>query len=245
MTLTLNDDVLARLDAVDPDRMRAARLADPDVRGHLFALYAFHAELAKVPEVVSEPMLGQIRYQWWRDCIGEIYGGGPVRAHEVSTPLSGMVRQSGISRFLLDRIIDGRERDLDPRPFADIAAATDYADATSGALAQAAITLCGGESGLMAGRAWGLTGLARSYRYYADGMLKELSFDDLLTAASEAYDAARAETLPMPAAAYVALVPGFIKRMRRGDYHPREHVPSYPPFLKQMRMVRAVAVGRV
>ena len=93
MTLTLNEDVIARLDTVDPDRMRAARLADADVRGHLIALYAFHAELAKIPELVSEPMLGQIRYQWWRDCIGEIYAGGSVRAHEVSTPVAEMVQQ--------------------------------------------------------------------------------------------------------------------------------------------------------
>lgn len=247
MPIDINSSVIDRLDGADPDRMRAARLADPDIRDRLFALYAFHAELAKIPELVSEPMIGQIRYQWWRDCLDEIYGEGPVRTHEVSTPLAEMVVQSGISRFLLDRIIDGRERDLDPTPFASIQAATDYADATSGALAQAAVMLCGGEGGLNAGRAWGLTGLARSYRYYADGMLSKVAFGDLLTATSEAYSEAHDECLKkaLPALAYASLVPGFIKRMSLSDYDATTDVPNYAPFTKQLRMLRTVARGRL
>ena len=247
MTIDINSSVIDRLDSVDPDRMRAARLADPDVRDCLFALYAFHAELAKIPELVSEPMMGQIRYQWWRDCLDEIYGAGPVRSHEVSTPLAEMVAQSGISRFMLDRIIDGRERDLDPTPFASIQAATDYADATSGALAQAAVMLCGGEGGLNAGRAWGLIGLARSYRYYADGMLSKVVFADVLAASSEAYFEARADALDttLPAVAYTALVPGFIKRMSGSDYDPKTDVPSYAPFAKQLKLFVTTLKGRL
>jgi hypothetical protein len=245
--ININNSVITRLDAIDPDRMRAARLADPDVRDRLFALYAFHAELAKIPELVSEPMMGQIRYQWWRDCLNEIYGAGSVRAHEVSTPLAEMVAQCGISRFLLDRIIDGRERDLDPTPFSSIIAATDYADATSGALAQAAVMICGGEGGLIAGRAWGLTGLARSYRYYVDGMLSEVAFGDLISASDAAYSEARAEApkTTLPAVAYVSLVPGFIKRMSRGNYNAATDVPDYAPFTKQLRLLGTVARGRL
>lgn len=245
--IDINSSVIDRLDGVDPDRMRAARLAEPDIRDRLFALYAFHAELAKIPELVSEPMLGQIRYQWWRDCLNEIYSDGPVRAHEVSTPLSEMVTQSGMSRFLLDRIIDGRERDLDPTPFKALKAATEYADATSGALAQAAAMICGSEGGLIAGRAWGLTGLARSYRYYTDGMLSEVAFDDLMAATKAAYAEARqdAPKTAMPALAYVSLVPGFLKRMGRAEYEGARDVPAYAPFLKQLKMLGAVARGRV
>jgi phytoene synthase len=245
--IDISSSVIDRLDEVDPDRMRAARLADPDTRDQLFALYAFHAELAKVPEIVSEPMLGQIRYQWWRDSLDEIYGPGLARSHEVSTPLAEMVSRSGISRFMLDRIIDGRERDLDPTPFNSVKAATDYADATSGALAQAAVFLCGGDGGLIAGRAWGLTGLARSYRYYTDGMLSQLAFSDLLSASGAAFDQARAEQSKntLPALAYVSLVPGFIKRMGRTDYDSKADVPDYPPFAKQWRLFRTVVRGRL
>ncbi|WP_298917531.1 squalene/phytoene synthase family protein [uncultured Algimonas sp.] len=247
MAIPIDSSVMDRVGAADPDRVRAARLADPDVRDRLFALYAFHAELAKVPELVTEPMMGRIRYQWWRDCLGEIYGSGPVRAHEVSTPLAEMVVQTGLSRFYLDRLIDGRERDLDPRPFETMDAATAYADATSGALAAAAATICGGEGGVAAGRAWGLCGLARSYRYYKDGMLKELPFDTILAASEEAYREARTVKpgAALPALAYVSLVPGFLKRMRGQGFDPAGQVPDYAPFLKQVRMLKAVGSGRL
>lgn len=247
MPIDIDSSVIARLDEVDPDRMRAARLADPDQRDQLFVLYAFHAELSKIPELVSEPMMGRIRYQWWRDCLDEIYTGKAVRKHEVALPLAKMIEQTGLSRFRLDQIIDGRERDLDPRPFAKIEAAIDYADATSGSLARAAVAICGEEGGAEAGRAWGLTGLARSYRYYADAMLKELDFSDILSAADSAYREAMINkpAEAMPALAYTALVPGFLKRMKKSDYDPTQQVPSYAPFAKQLKMLRVVVSGRL
>lgn len=247
MVIAIDSTVIDRLGNVDPDRVRAARLADPDIRDQLFALYAFHMELAKVPELVSEPMMGKIRYQWWRDCLDEIYSGRRVRSHEITTPLAEMVEESGISRFLLDRIIDGRERDLDPRPFKFLEDAVNYADVTSGALAVAAVTICGGEGGDAAGRAWGLTGLARSYRYYADAVLQDINFADIVEATDAAYSQARESKLgdALPALAYVATVPGFLKRMGKPDYDPSQHVPSYAPFLKQLRMLRSVASGRL
>lgn len=238
---------MTRLFNVDPDRVRAAKLAEPEIRAQLLVLYAFHMELAKVPDHVSEPLIGQIRYQWWRDCLDEIYGDRPVRNHEISLPLRDMVGQTRISRFMLERIIDGRERDLDPRPFTSIREATDYADATSGALMRAAMSVLGSDRGHYAGRAWGLTGLARSYRYYAETMLQHLRFDQILTAAEDAYHEARGISRgdTMPAIGYVALIPGFLKRMRQKDYNPLVDIPDYAPFRKQLRLLGAVATGRL
>ena len=247
MTIDLHSSVIARVDAMDPDRMRAARLAEPDIRDRLFALYAFHAELAKIPQLVREPMMGRIRYQWWRDCVEEIYGDGAVRQHEVSTPLAEMVAQTGLSRFHLDRIIDGRERDLDPRPFAELADAVDYADATSGALMGAALSVVGAVPAPTAGRAWGLTGLARGYRYYADTMLKALPFAEIMAAAGEAYAQARGRYTAeaVPALAYAGLVPGYLKRMGKAGYDPTEHAPEYGAFAKQVRMLRVAGSGQL
>src|SRR3546814_19441352 len=56
-------------------------------REHLFALYAFNHEVAKTAEVVSEPMIGRIRLQWWRECLDGIYDGA-ARQHEVVQPLA-------------------------------------------------------------------------------------------------------------------------------------------------------------
>ncbi len=53
----------------DPDRFFCTLFAPPAKREALFALYAFNHELARVAESVSEPMLGEIRLQWWREAL--------------------------------------------------------------------------------------------------------------------------------------------------------------------------------
>ena len=77
------DDVRRR----DHDRFLTALLAPANRRAALFALYAFNAEIARVREAVSEPMLGQIRLQWWRETI-EALARGEVRGHEAAAALA-------------------------------------------------------------------------------------------------------------------------------------------------------------
>ena len=76
--------------AHDRDRYLTATLAPADRREALFALYAFNLEIARTREVISEPMVGQIRLQWWREAIGGVYEDDP-RAHEVVRPLAAAV----------------------------------------------------------------------------------------------------------------------------------------------------------
>jgi len=67
----------------DEDRWLAARYAGADDRRKLLALYAFHVELTRIPAAVSEPPLGEIRLQWWREAFDEIRAGKTPRAHPV------------------------------------------------------------------------------------------------------------------------------------------------------------------
>jgi len=244
---------LQTLKSVDPDRYRSALMAEKQGREDLLTLYAFHYELAKVPDVTTEPMLGEIRYQWWRDAVAEIYGEGEVRRHEVSTPLAAMIARREVTRFHIDQLIDGRARDLDPQPFKDMDEARAYCRQTSGVLMQLAVKAIGGASheGLTkAGEAWGLTGLARAYGYYHDRMLSEVSFEDLVSAARETYHEARlllrtSDANILPATAYVALVPGFLKRMTRSGFDPLADKVDYGPLLKQSRLMITGLRGRI
>src|SRR4051812_807159 len=93
----------------DRDRFLTALFAPAARREDLLALYAFNFEVAKTREVVTEPMLGQIRLQWWREAVDEIYRGGRVRTHEVVQPLAEAARRGALSRAHLDRMIDARE----------------------------------------------------------------------------------------------------------------------------------------
>src|SRR5690348_13728410 len=92
----------------DRDRYLAALFVPADRRAAVIALYAFNHEIAKTREVVSEPLLGRIRLQWWREAIEEAYGGGGVRAHEVMTPLAAAIREHRLTREHLDAMIDAR-----------------------------------------------------------------------------------------------------------------------------------------
>jgi 15-cis-phytoene synthase len=55
--------------AWDRPRYIATLFAPPDARPALVALYAFAAEVSRVPGQVSEPGLGEIRLQWWREAV--------------------------------------------------------------------------------------------------------------------------------------------------------------------------------
>jgi NADH dehydrogenase [ubiquinone] 1 alpha subcomplex assembly factor 6 len=157
----------------DRDRYQTALFASSDRREALFALYAFNYEVARVRESVTQPMLGQIRLQWWREVIAAAYAGAPARQHEIVTPLVAAIGEFGLSRAFFDRIIDTRERDLDDMPPADLAALVDYAEGASSALIYLALEALGGaepasvEAARAVGIAYALTGLLRAMPFHA------------------------------------------------------------------------------
>ncbi|MGE0257125.1 MAG: phytoene/squalene synthase family protein [Alphaproteobacteria bacterium] len=157
----------------DRDRYQTALFAPADRREALFALYAFNFEIARIREAVTQPMLGQIRLQWWREVIEAAFSGGPARRHEVALPLVTTIRNFGLSRASFDRIIDTRERDLDDTPPADLAALIEYAEGTSSALLVLALEALGtlepatGEAARDIGIAYALAGLLRAMPFHA------------------------------------------------------------------------------
>ncbi|MHA1537672.1 MAG: phytoene/squalene synthase family protein [Alphaproteobacteria bacterium] len=158
--------------AHDRDRYLTAILAPADRREALFALYAFNIEIARTRERASEPMIGQIRLQWWREAIEGIYQGKP-RAHEVVRPLAAAIGDFDLSREPFDRLIDAREFDLGDAPPESLDALAGYAEATSSSVMQLALEILGakGEAARSAahhaGIAWALSGLLRAVVFHA------------------------------------------------------------------------------
>lgn len=245
------DAILPRIEAADPDRLRAARLGNPKQQEALAWIYGFHLELAKVPEIVSETIIGEIRYQWWRDAVNEIYTDAPVRAHEITLPLAKVLRTHDIPRFWVDRLIDGRSRDLDPEPFTGIEAARKYCRQTSGILMQIAakcLTDTEDELILRAGEIWGLLGLARAYPYYHSSMLSNIDYQSLLEAITEMYRDLRRSKMPteiLPACAYAGLTPAYLKKMRATGFDPKTQAVVISPFSKQIRQFKVALFGRL
>jgi phytoene synthase len=157
----------------DRDRYQTALFAPADRRQALFALYAFNYEVARVRESVTQPMLGQIRLQWWREAIEAAYSGAPPRRHVVVEPLTGVIRALAPSRAHFARLIDTRERDLADEPPATLAELTDYAEGTSGTLLYLVLEVLG-ESEPVActaaravGIGYALAGLLRALPFHA------------------------------------------------------------------------------
>src|SRR3981189_3867719 len=90
----------------DRDRYQTALFAPARRREALLALYAFNYEIARVRETVTQPMLGQIRLQWWRENIAAAFEGGPFRHHPVVEPLAAVIRDLRLTRDHFDRLID-------------------------------------------------------------------------------------------------------------------------------------------
>jgi phytoene/squalene synthetase len=166
---------------VDPHRWDAARLAPRRARFGLAVLYAFNYEIARIREVVREPMLGAIRLHWWRETLAEIFEADtrPAqlrRRHELAAPLAEVIRDAKLERPAFDALIDAREKDLEPAPFPTLADFTSYAERSSaGLIGLAAQVLAPGSifdgqaraAMREAGLAWALTGILRSASVWA------------------------------------------------------------------------------
>ena len=163
----------------DYDRFLITLFAKSDVRESLYSLYAFNHEVAKIREAVSEPMLGEIRLQWWREAIEGITNSNP-RNHEVVLALSGTFHQHSLTADMFTKVIDARAVDIydkNPNTFSDF---KEYLSCTSGNLMEIAVWIVGERGshilslGNKAGVAWGLIGTLRALRYHIS--LKKISF---------------------------------------------------------------------
>lgn len=171
----MSTDTLA--DAVrrdDPDRYLAALFAPEDVRARLMVLYAFYGEIARIPDAVSEPVIGEMRLAWAREAVGDLFASPrKVRRHDVYEGLAAILDAPGApDREALVTLIEARSADLGEGAFPDAAERETYVDRTAGLLLRRAVRLCApgwtpdeaGEAALTAaGRAWGYTGLLRAF----------------------------------------------------------------------------------
>jgi NADH dehydrogenase [ubiquinone] 1 alpha subcomplex assembly factor 6 len=120
-----------------------------------------------VREAVTQPMLGQIRLQWWRENVAAAFGEGAVRRHPVVEALSTAIRERGLERVHFERMIDAREADFAEDPPPSLAALEAYVEDTSSQLVYLALEALGvrdpeaAEAGRHIGIAYALAGLLR------------------------------------------------------------------------------------
>ena len=156
---------------VDPDRYFSALFAPAPARRHLLTLYAFNHEIARVAETVREPMMGEIRLEWWREALEGARNRKP-RDHALARALSELFAAHTLPADLFDAILNARAFDASPDLFANWSETEAYCDQTSGNLMRLAARILGGDEAQdalarEAGTAYAIAGLIRSLRFHA------------------------------------------------------------------------------
>ena len=155
----------------DPDRFLAALFAPSAQRANLIALYAFNLEVSRAWESVSEPMIGEIRLQWWREAIEEIFE-GRTRRHPVCEALARAVETLALSRAPFLTLIEAHRFDVYTEPMETFAALDRYARDTAGSLFVLAAQVLARDVDFTAaadaaGRAWTIAYIIRAAGLHA------------------------------------------------------------------------------
>lgn len=174
------------LEVVDADLHVACFFVPAARRPHVAALMVFMLELERIATQVSEPMVAQIRYAWWREQVDAIHGGRTVAA-PAALGLRDATLAYRLPRELLDAMIDAHSVDCDPVPFADMAAFEAYCRETHGNLMRLVARVLG--AGTWADAACDHAGLAvgaasqlRSFEYWRRHRRLRLPLDLFLAA---------------------------------------------------------------
>lgn len=163
--------MIALARAGEPDRYVAATLAPAAHRAALIAIAAFAADLRRIPSAVKEPMMGEIRLQWWRDAIEGFKGGAAASGHPVADALRDAVRRSDLPTEALSAMTEARAFDLYPDTMPDRGAFEGYITKTEAVPFMLALSVLGmGSSqaallGEMAGAAYGRARLLAELPY--------------------------------------------------------------------------------
>jgi 15-cis-phytoene synthase len=147
----------------DPDRFLAVMAAPVEARAQLLPLYAFNLEVARAPWITQEPLIAEMRLQWWRDVV-ENAASGAARAHEVAGPLHDLIRDFGLPVEVLDRLIDARRWDVHRDPHEGAEGLASYLEDTGAGLMWLAARALGAPDGAeTAVRSYGWATAAAGY----------------------------------------------------------------------------------
>ncbi|MEI4486299.1 squalene/phytoene synthase family protein [Frigidibacter sp. MR17.14] len=129
----------------DPARAHATHAAPPEAQAVLWPLYALNLELARAPFASAEPMVGEMRLQWWIDTLERAGAGAVPPHHEVAGPVAELIATRGLDVAPLIASAEARKRDAWNEPFADLGEVLAHLDATAGGLLDAAVAGLGGD----------------------------------------------------------------------------------------------------
>lgn len=153
----------------DREAYIAALFLPVDKRDDVATLWAFNAEIERIRMLVSEPVPGEIRLQWWRDVLsGDRTGEGAQ--HPVANALLAVIEKHQLQAPAFDNLLEARIFDLYNDPMPDRATLEGYLGETRSVLLQMGLQILMGEepeNGDAAGHAGVAFGIAQILRQMA------------------------------------------------------------------------------
>ena len=129
----------------DFPRYAATLFAPAAERRALLALYAFNVEIVRVRDQVTQPLPGEIRFQWWTDLFSGLVHGS-AEGNPVAAELLRAVRDFDLPVEPLSLLVDEHQFDLYNDPMPTMTALEGYLAATSSALLGLAARIMGASS---------------------------------------------------------------------------------------------------
>ena len=225
----------------EPDRYLAALYAPDPARSRLMALAAFQGEITRIPATVREPLLAEIRLQWWRDALDHLRA-GELTGHPAADRLGPDIVSGLLPLGLLSGMID-EAGERDPALlFTDAQVLRSHLNKSHGAafaLASRALGACHSDmletATVRAGFVYGLA------RLLVEGRVPGTEQRDGLAAQCR-------RALPEAAAAVArldsALLPGFLPLAMANSYL-HQAGPGMSPLKRWWRLWVAQMRGRV
>jgi 15-cis-phytoene synthase len=153
------DEIASIVRQWDRPRYLALLFAPDGKRDALMALHAFNAEVCRIPLLVSDPQVGLIRLQWWRDTL-EAISKGETQVHPVAIALSATISLHHLALQPLLDLVDAHEHDLYADPMPDMLSLEEYLGKTSSVLIQLSAMILDPASAQSVSEAAGYAGVA-------------------------------------------------------------------------------------
>jgi phytoene synthase len=145
----------------DRDMWLACLFAPQEARRHIHTLYAFAQEAADVSGKVTQPLLGEMRLQWWIDALqGDAAQGEGARANPVADALIDTIERFVLPRDEFIALAEAHIFDLYDDAMPTWAALEDYCRATASAPMRWAARILGADLQAPSARAFDEAGVA-------------------------------------------------------------------------------------
>jgi 15-cis-phytoene synthase len=151
------------------DRYSATLFAPESKRTDLFILYAFDAEVSRIRAVISDPLPGEIRLQWWREIInGEREG--EATGNLLASGIRDVISKHSLPINAFEAYFDAKIFEFYNDAFPDTLALEAWCGETGSAILQMAAVILDGDAAKSSADISGHGGVALSISNILQGL---------------------------------------------------------------------------